>query len=85
MTTRTKIALGIFGAALAGVAIGLLVAPEKGAATRKRIGTKTGAWVNSLGHLFTNGKHRLAEATQHLQEVKAKAQKKARKVKDAIG
>jgi gas vesicle protein len=56
MTTRSKIFLGIFGAAAAGVVIGLLVAPEKGKEIRKRIKNSTGTWVNTLGRLFTKNK-----------------------------
>jgi len=52
MTTRGKIALGILGAAAAGVVIGLLIAPEKGSETRKRIKRTTGTWVDNVGHLF---------------------------------
>ena len=53
MTTTSKIALGILGAAAAGVVIGLLLAPEKGSEMRQKIKKKlraTGpiAWVISL-------------------------------------
>jgi len=61
MTTTSKIFLGILGAAAAGVAIGLLVAPEKGSETRKRIRRTTGTWVDSLGDLFSKGKHNLSK------------------------
>ena len=57
MTTRGKIALGILGAAAAGVVIGLLIAPEKGSEVRKRIKRTTGTWVDNVGHLFKKGKH----------------------------
>jgi gas vesicle protein len=57
MTTRGKIALGIFGAAAAGVVIGLLLAPEKGSEVRKRIKRTTGTWVDNVGHLFKKGKY----------------------------
>jgi len=59
MTTRGKIALGILGAAAAGVLIGLLIAPEKGSEVRKRIKRTTGTWVDNVGHLFN--KNRLQE------------------------
>ncbi len=57
MTTSGKIALGILGAAAAGVVIGLLIAPEKGSEVRKRIKNTTGTWVDNVGHLFKKGKH----------------------------
>jgi gas vesicle protein len=57
MTTRGKIALGILGAAAAGVIIGLLVAPEKGSEVRKRIKRTTGTWVDNVGHLFKKARH----------------------------
>ena len=56
MTTKSKIALGILGAAATGVIIGLLLAPEKGKEIRKRIKDSTGTWVNSFGRLFTKNK-----------------------------
>ena len=37
MTSTSKIILGIVGAAAVGVAIGMLLAPEKGADIRKKI------------------------------------------------
>jgi gas vesicle protein len=36
MNTKSKVLLGILGAAAAGVVIGMLVAPEKGKETRKK-------------------------------------------------
>ena len=56
MTTRTKIILGLVGAAAAGVAIGLLIAPETGADMRKRVKDTAGSWADSLSDLFANAK-----------------------------
>jgi gas vesicle protein len=57
MTTTGKIALGILGAAAAGVIIGLLIAPEKGSEVRNRIKRTTGSWVDNVGHLFNKARH----------------------------
>ncbi|HYC38942.1 MAG TPA: YtxH domain-containing protein [Chitinophagaceae bacterium] len=56
MTSTTKLILGIVGAAAAGVVIGMLLAPDKGSETRRRIGRTAGQWVDNLTHLFHDGK-----------------------------
>ena len=37
MTTKSKVILGLVGAAAAGVIVGLLLAPEKGSDLRKKV------------------------------------------------
>lgn len=69
MTTRTKLFLGIIGAAAAGVAIGMLLAPEKGTDIRRNISSKAGDWASNLGDLFANAKDELS----NLKEKGAKA------------
>ena len=56
MSNRTKLILGLVGAAAVGVAIGMLLAPEAGQNTRKRIASTAGDWGSSLGDLFTSAK-----------------------------
>ena len=56
MSTRTKLILGLVGAAAVGVAIGMLLAPETGQDTRKRIATTAGGLGNSLSDLFSSAK-----------------------------
>jgi gas vesicle protein len=56
MTDKTKLILGLVGAAAVGVAIGILLAPETGSDTRRKIADTAGGWGNSLGDLFNNAK-----------------------------
>ncbi len=73
MTTRSKIALGILGAAAAGVVIGLLMAPDKGKETRRKIGRTAGSWADSLSHLFDRGKAELENLKDKGRSLKEKA------------
>jgi len=56
MTTRTKVILGLVGAAAAGVIVGLLVAPEKGTDMRKKVGETATDWGGRLSDIFTKAK-----------------------------
>jgi gas vesicle protein len=59
MTTKSKVILGLVGAAAAGVLVGLLLAPEKGADTRKKITKTAGDWAGQLSDLFTSAKEEI--------------------------
>ena len=59
MNTKSKVILGLVGAAAAGVLVGLLLAPEKGTDMRKKIGDTAGDWANHLTDLFANAKGEL--------------------------
>jgi gas vesicle protein len=56
MTTKTKVILGLVGAAAAGAIVGLLLAPEKGTDLRKRVGKTAGDWADHITDLFSNAK-----------------------------
>jgi len=56
MTTKSKIILGLVGAAAAGVIVGLLIAPEKGADLRKKVKDTAGGWADHLSDLFSSAK-----------------------------
>jgi gas vesicle protein len=84
MNTKSKIALGILGAAAAGVVIGLLLAPEKGSETRKKIGKTAGGWADSLSHLFDRGKEELENLKEKGRAYKSKAEDKAAEVKQSF-
>jgi len=56
MTTKSKLVLGLVGAAAAGVLVGLLIAPESGADLRKKVKDTAGDWADHLTDLFANAK-----------------------------
>ena len=56
MTPTTKVILGLVGAAAAGVIVGLLIAPEKGSETRKKVGETASDWAGRLTDLFSSAK-----------------------------
>ena len=84
MNTKSKIALGVLGAVAAGVVIGLLMAPEKGTETRKKIRKTAGGWVDSLGHLFTEGKHEVDAMINKVRHGKAAAEEKVNQIKENL-
>ena len=75
MSTKSKVLLGILGAAAAGVIIGLLVAPEKGSDMRKKIRKTAGDCADNLGHLWTKGKEAAEEAMSDVKDKAGKANK----------
>jgi gas vesicle protein len=62
MTKNSKLALGILGAVAAGVAIGILIAPEKGKDMRKKIRKTASKWTDEMTHLFERGKDKLTKS-----------------------
>ena len=64
MSTRSKILLGIVGAAAAGVAIGLLMYPEQTTQLRARVSQKASGWSDQLSDLFADAKDGLQNLTQ---------------------
>ena len=63
MSARTKLILGLVGAAAVGVVVGVLLAPETGADTRKRIATRAGDWTSSLGDILSSAKDGIGNLT----------------------
>jgi gas vesicle protein len=70
MTTKSKIILGLVGAAAAGVIVGLVLAPEKGADMRQKLKSTAGEWADHLTDLF-------ADAKGEIQNLKNKGSKMA--------
>ncbi|ANH81498.1 hypothetical protein A8C56_11375 [Niabella ginsenosidivorans] len=72
MKNRDKYIIGIAGAALAGIAIGLLFYTDEGKKTRKKMKNTANDWADSLGSLIASGKENLSDLSH-------KAMKKAKK------
>ena len=64
--TTTKVLLGILGAAAAGLVVGMLIAPEKGADLRKNLKTTADDWVDELSKWVGKGK-------EYIDEVRSRA------------
>ena len=88
MNTTSKVILGIIGAAAAGVVIGMLVAPEKGEETRKKLKKTAGEWADNLSHLWERGKEAGKQEVQDLKDktgyAKSAAEEKVNKLKESF-
>jgi gas vesicle protein len=88
MSTQSKVLLGILGAAAAGVIIGMLVAPEKGTDTRKKLRKTAEDWADSMSHLWARGKEAASEAAQDAKDkaryAKSTMEEKANKAKESF-
>jgi gas vesicle protein len=56
MSNSNKIIVGLLGAAVAGVAIGMLLAPEKGSEARKKIAETANDLASRVGEWISTGK-----------------------------
>ncbi|MEJ1241428.1 YtxH domain-containing protein [Chryseolinea sp. T2] len=63
MNFTNKLIIAMAAAAAAGAIVGVLLAPEKGSETQKRIITKGRDWLSSLSDLLTQGKDILNATT----------------------
>ena len=69
----TKVILSVAAAAAAGVAIGMLIAPEKGEELQKKITEGARGWLAELGSLLGTAKQEAEKVTNdepehHLEE-----------------
>ena len=85
MKGSTKITIGILGALAAGVTIGLMIAPEKGSETRKRIKKRAESWVDQLGSVLSDGKKLMEDVQENSKNLKKTAAEKLGKIKESLG
>jgi gas vesicle protein len=88
MTTKTKVILGIIGAAAAGAAIGMLLAPEKGSDLRQKIKKSAKDWANQIADLVASGQEELknlaSKGSDAIDEYSSKANNAARKAQGMV-
>jgi gas vesicle protein len=88
MTTKTKVILGIIGAAAAGAAIGMLLAPEKGSDLRKKIKKSAQDWANHIADLVASGQEELknlsSKGADMVNEYGSQAANTARRAKEGM-
>ena len=82
MSAKTKLVLGLVGAAAAGVVIGLLLAPDSGTATRKKLADTAGDWKDYVGDLFASAKEEAANLTKKGQQAASEAAQRVNEVKE---
>ncbi|MGJ7031443.1 YtxH domain-containing protein [Niabella hirudinis] len=76
MKNRDKYLLGIAGAAVAGIAIGLLFYTDEGKKTRKKMKNTANDWADSLGSLIASGKESLSDLSHKAAEKAKKGYKR---------
>ena len=84
MKNQTKILLGIAGAALAGTVIGLLMAPDKGSETRKKIKHTADDWAGRIRQFAGKAQSQAQNLADEAEDAIHEAQNKAGKVKAAL-
>lgn len=83
MSAKTKLVLGLVGAAAAGVVVGLLLAPDSGAATRKKITSTAGDWGSHLSDLFSSAKDEAANLKKKGYNAASAASRRVNEVKES--
>ena len=83
MSTKSKIILGLVGAAAAGVVVGLLLAPEKGTELRKKVKDTAGDWASHLTDLFANAKDEISNLKEKGSKAASEAGNKFNNVRES--
>lgn len=81
MTSGAKTILGLLAVGAAGVAVGMLLAPQKGSDTRSSIKDTISDLSDKLTDFISDGKEKLADATE---EIRTHANNAKKEVKAGI-
>ncbi len=89
MTSTSKIIFGLLGATAAGIAIGMLMAPEKGSDIRKKLSDSASDLASTVTDLIATGKEKIAEisstVTKQADGAINDVTKRAERVKESVG
>jgi gas vesicle protein len=84
MTNSNKIILGLVGAAAVGIAIGILLAPEKGSDARKKIAETANDIASRVGEWVNTGKDKVEDLANTVGQKANQAVDKAEKVQERM-
>jgi len=84
MNNNTKLLLGILGGAAAGLVIGLLVAPEKGADMRRNLKQTADGWIDELSNWVNKGKEYIDEVRNRASDEMASLETEAEEGLDTM-
>jgi len=84
MTNSNKIILGLVGAAAVGIAIGILLAPEKGSDARKKIAETANDIASRVGEWVNTGKDKAEDLANTVGQKANQAVDKAEKVQERM-
>jgi gas vesicle protein len=88
MNSTGKFILGVLSAAAAGTVIGLLIAPEKGSETRKKLVESFGKLAIDAANVLQSGKQQLEETGDAIAEetegLKNDAKQRVRNVQESF-
>lgn len=84
--SSSKTLLGIIAGAAIGAVAGILLAPDKGSETRKKLSSKTGDLAdnvkNSFGEFIDQVKNSYSKAEGHMEDLEHKTKAKMSEIKD---
>jgi len=84
MTNSNKIILGLVGAAAVGIAVGILLAPEKGSDARKKIAETANDIASRVGEWVNTGKDKAEDLANTVGQKANQAVDKAEKVQERM-
>ena len=84
MTNSNKIILGLVGAAAVGVAVGILLAPEKGTDARKKIAETATDIASRVGEWVSSGKEQVQDMANKADQKVSRAVDKAEKFNEQM-